>query len=109
MYDGTGKCSAGPKGEVPPLLRRPPLLPWFVAGFLAAMLLRYADLVPSFLIAPIATASHGLMLLAMAALGLSVDLRALSRAGFRMAAAASLSLVALVGISFALAVTINDY
>ena len=78
------------------------LIPWFIIGFAAMMGLRSADLIPAPALAPIATASHILTVVAMAALGLSVDIRHASRAGGRVIAAAMLSLLMLCLISLAL-------
>lgn len=71
------------------------LAPWFIVVFLALMGLRSADLLPAALLRPAAEASQLLAVVAMAALGLEVDLSAVARAGPRVVAAVSLSLVVL--------------
>jgi uncharacterized membrane protein YadS len=64
--------------------------------------LRVSGFIPGWAAAPLGTACDLLTLVAMAALGLSTDLRAATAAGARMAAAASVSLLALAGMSFGL-------
>ena len=75
------------------------MVPWFILGFIALGMLRSAGLLPE---PVIAGATHGasfLTVLAMAALGLGVDIRSVARAGARVTATVVLSLVALVVIS----------
>jgi len=78
------------------------LVPWFIVGFLALAILRAVGAVPESWIAPTRFASSNLTIIAMAALGLSADVRAVARAGSRVIAAVSLSLLLLVvlGIVF---------
>ena len=78
------------------------LVPWFLAGFLALAVLRSGGAVPESWIAPTRFVSSNLTIVAMAALGLSADVRAVARAGSRVIAAVSLSLLLLVvlGIVF---------
>jgi uncharacterized integral membrane protein (TIGR00698 family) len=71
------------------------MVPWFVLGFLALAALRSLGLVPEVALAPVATVASGLTLVSMAALGLGVDIRTVARAGRRVAAAVTLSLLAL--------------
>lgn len=78
------------------------LVPWFILGFLALAGLRSLGLVPAFLLAPMASLSSGLTILAMAALGLGVDLAALRKVGVRAAAATTASLLLLVGVAIAI-------
>jgi len=78
------------------------LLPWFILGFLAMIGLRSFDLIPQGLLAPTAAASGLLTIVAMAALGLQTDIRAVARAGRRTAAAVCLSLAALILLALAL-------
>lgn len=59
-------------------------LPWFVILFAALTLLRTFDLMPAVLIDPAQQLYRVLMLVAMAALGLGVDLRAVLAAGPRV-------------------------
>jgi uncharacterized integral membrane protein (TIGR00698 family) len=87
-------------GAAKPGLSR--LLPWFIIGFLVMIGLRSFDLIPQAALAPMAAASGLLTVVAMAALGLQTDIRAVARAGGRVAAAVILSLGALVVLALAL-------
>ncbi len=78
----------------PPLAR---LVPWFVVGFAGVALLRAAGAVPDIALAPIAALGNVLMLIAMAALGLSTDVRAAIGTGGKLALSAALS-IALLGL-----------
>lgn len=78
------------------------LLPWFIIGFLVMIGLRSFDLIPQAALAPMAAASSLLTVVAMAALGLQTDIRAVARAGGRVVAAVILSLGALVVLALAL-------
>ena len=78
------------------------LLPWFIIGFLIMIGLRSFDLIPQAALAPMAAASGLLTVVAMAALGLQTDIRAVARAGGRVVAAVVLSLGALVVLALAL-------
>ncbi|MDE2560935.1 MAG: putative sulfate exporter family transporter [Sphingomonadales bacterium] len=86
------------RSGLPPLSR---LMPWFIIGFLAMMALRSFGLIPQPLLTPLATVSTALTVLSMAALGLGVDVRTVARAGVKVTAAVTLSLVALGGLSVA--------
>lgn len=88
-----------PNAAAPGLHR---LLPWFIVGFLAMIGLRSLDLIPQSLLAPTASASGLLTIVAMAALGLQTDIRAVARAGGRTVAAVVLSLAALILLALAL-------
>ena len=88
----------GAKTRLP--LRR--LVPWFILGFLALAGLRAAGLIPDAVLAASQTAAGVLTVLSMAALGLGVDVRMLSRAGLRVTAAVVLSLAALGAIGLGL-------
>jgi uncharacterized integral membrane protein (TIGR00698 family) len=85
------KQAAGSNG------RRPALVPWFILGFIAMLLARSFGLVPNALLAPMAMVASALTVVAMAALGLSVDIRAVAHAGGRVIATAITSL-ALLGL-----------
>lgn len=80
--------------------KRPALLPWFVIGFAVLAGARALGIVPSSLIAPTANVALVLTLVAMAALGLGVDARALRAVGPRVALATSLSLAAVATLAF---------
>ncbi|MGV1108048.1 YeiH family protein [Xanthomonas translucens pv. undulosa] len=78
------------------------VLPWFVLGFVGMMLLRSSGLLPLTLADAAQRVSvllTLLTLLAMAALGLSVNLRSVLASGGRVLAAGALSLLALAAIS----------
>jgi len=77
-------------------------LPWFIAVFMILAGLRSAGLVPQALVAPASEAATILTLLSMAALGLGVDVRMVARSGWRVVAAAVLSILGLTAISLAL-------
>lgn len=87
-------------GAATPGLAR--LLPWFIVGFLVMIALRSLGLIPQGLLSPMAAASGLLTVIAMAALGLQTDIRAVARAGTRVVAAVVLSLGALVLLALAL-------
>jgi len=72
------------------------LVPWFVVGFLALAALRALGVVPAPAAAAAKTWSGWLTVAAMAALGLGVDVRAVSRAGRPVVLTVSASLAALV-------------
>ncbi|HTJ58077.1 MAG TPA: putative sulfate exporter family transporter [Devosiaceae bacterium] len=76
------------------------LLPWFIVGFLFLMGLRSFNLIPMPLLSPMGQLSNGLTVVSMAALGLSVDLRAVARSGTRVITAAAISLLLLGGLAF---------
>ncbi len=85
--------------------RRPPLhrlVPWFIIGFLLLAAIRSSGLVPDAVLPPVALAANLLTVLAMAALGLGVDVRTVARAGARVTAAVTLSLAVLGAISWVL-------
>ncbi|PZW48077.1 putative integral membrane protein (TIGR00698 family) [Humitalea rosea] len=86
-------------GDRPTLHR---LVPWFILGFLAMSLLRSLGLIPQPVLAPLAGAASALTVISMAALGLGVDVRTVARAGGRVSAAVSLSLLALGAIALGL-------
>jgi len=88
-----------PKLRLPAFHR---LVPWFIIGFLVMVALRSADIIPGWLLAPIATAATVLTVISMAALGLGVDIRTVSRAGLRVTITVILSLLMLGSASFGL-------
>jgi uncharacterized integral membrane protein (TIGR00698 family) len=75
------------------------LVPWFIVGFLALAAARSMGVVPHAALAPAAEITSALTIVSMAALGLSVDVPAVARAGIRVAAVATLSLLALAGLA----------
>lgn len=78
------------------------LVPWFIIGFVAMIVLRSLDLIPAAALPGLAWTSSLLTVAAMAGLGLQTDLRMVARAGGRVIAAAVLSLAALVGLALLL-------
>jgi len=93
--DGGGAATAG---------RMPwhKLVPWFIDGFLLLAVLRSFGMLPEVVLAPAATAATALTVISMAALGLSTDLGSVAKAGGRVTAAVTLSLLVLGAISFGL-------
>lgn len=83
-------------------LRLSELVPWFITGFLAALLLRSAGLIPPLLLRPITGIAAFLTTIAMAGLGLGVDVRAVARTGVRVTLAVTASLIVLGLMSYAL-------
>ncbi len=78
------------------------LVPWFIVGFIVLAGLRSAGLIPSASLAPIASVANLLTVISMAALGLGTDLRVVARAGGRVTAAVTASLLVLGAISLGL-------
>lgn len=78
------------------------LVPWFIDGFLLLAVLRSFGLLPEVVLAPAATMATALTVISMAALGLSTDLGSVAKAGGRVTAAVTLSLLVLGAISFGL-------
>lgn len=74
-------------------------LPWFILGFLLLATLRSAGMLPAASIAPANEAAGWLTVVSMAGLGLGVDLRSVARAGPRVIAAVTLSLLILGGVA----------
>jgi uncharacterized membrane protein YadS len=95
--DGTGAAAAHGRGR-----RLGRYVPWFIGGFLLLAALNSLGLLPGVLLGPLRLAAGTLTAVAMAALGLGVDVRALGRVGARVGAAVAVSLLILVGISLGL-------
>ncbi len=77
------------------------ILPWFVAGFMIAGALRSSGVVSAPLGDHARDAARVLTILAMAALGLNVDLRAIQRVGAKVALTVTGSLAVMVTIALA--------
>ncbi|WP_420139116.1 YeiH family protein [Sphingomonas sp.] len=75
------------------------LVPWFIIGFLLMLACRSLGLVPEAIVVPSGRLATCLTVISMAALGLGVDLRAITAVGGRVTASAILSLAALSAIS----------
>jgi uncharacterized integral membrane protein (TIGR00698 family) len=78
------------------------LVPWFIIGFLVMVALRSVSLIPAAALAPMAATSTAFMIISMAALGLGVDVRTVSKAGGPVTMTVILSLLALGTVSFVL-------
>ena len=78
------------------------LVPWFIIGFIMMVVLRSADVIPAVALSPISHAATILTVISMAALGLGVDVRIVSRAGVPVTITVILSLLALGTASFGL-------
>ncbi|WP_243444793.1 YeiH family protein [Sphingosinicella humi] len=88
----------GDRDDAQPRRTRPrphQLLPWFIVGFLLLAAARAAGAVPEIALAPLSTLATWLTILAMAALGLGVDVRTVAKAGGRIASVVTLSLLLL--------------
>jgi uncharacterized integral membrane protein (TIGR00698 family) len=78
------------------------LVPWFIVGFLLLAAVRATGVVPAGAVEMARRISGALTIVAMAALGLGVDLRVLGRVGGAVTATALGALALLLGISVAL-------
>ena len=78
------------------------LVPWFILGFLALATARSLGLVPDAALAPLTRTAGILTVIAMAALGLGVDVRVVARVGGRVTLAVTASLGILLLVSIAL-------
>jgi uncharacterized integral membrane protein (TIGR00698 family) len=77
-------------------------VPWFIIGFIALAVARSVGLLPESLAAPAADLSRWLTVAAMAALGLGVDIRAVTKVGRPIALAVIGSLAVLLVLSISL-------
>ena len=77
-------------------------VPWFIVGFLLLAALRATGVVPDAVVEAARWVSGSLTIVAMAALGLGVDVRVLGRVGGSVTATALGSLLLLLGISLLL-------
>ncbi|MFJ2769750.1 YeiH family protein [Streptomyces sp. NPDC087300] len=93
--------TAGATGDAPArAAKRPPLVPLFVAGFLAMVALRTTGLLPDGAIDAAQTAQELLLAAALFGLGSAVDLPSLTRTGGRVAALGLCSWGVIAGISY---------
>ena len=79
------------------------VLPWFVMGFVLLAVLRTTGTLPTALAVPLRAGSHWLTLVAMAALGLGVDVRGLRHVGRPVVLTVLASLALLVTCSLTVA------
>jgi uncharacterized integral membrane protein (TIGR00698 family) len=94
-----------PQLAAPPLnsrLRFNEVVPWFIIGFLVVLGARSAGLIPLALLHPITRVAAVLTTIAMAALGLGVDVRVVARTGPRVTLAVTISLIVLGVMSYGL-------
>jgi uncharacterized integral membrane protein (TIGR00698 family) len=92
--------------------RRPALhqmVPWYITGFLGLMMLRSLGLVPVAAQPPLTHTAGLLTTVAMAGLGLGVDIRAVARTGLRVTLAVTISLIVLGLMSYALILVSKIY
>ncbi|HET9004198.1 MAG TPA: putative sulfate exporter family transporter [Gemmatimonadaceae bacterium] len=75
------------------------LVPWFIVGFIVLAVLRSTGIIPVAVAAPVRELSRLLTIVAMAALGLGVDVRAVARAGSRVSLTVVMSLAAMLLMS----------
>ncbi|MFH0241053.1 YeiH family protein [Streptomyces sp. HK10] len=88
-------------GDGEPGDRRPPLVPLFVAGFLAAVAVRTTGTVPAGALEAAATVREFVLAAALVGLGSAVHLPALARTGMRLAVLGACSWVVIAGVSYA--------
>ncbi|MCZ7413913.1 MULTISPECIES: YeiH family protein [unclassified Streptomyces] len=96
-----GGAESGDPAGGGPATKRPPLVPLFVAGFLASAALRTTGVLPDGLLEGAATLREALLAAALFGLGSGVFLPSLARTGWRMAAVGSGSWVVIAGLSYA--------
>jgi uncharacterized integral membrane protein (TIGR00698 family) len=85
-----------------PGLRLNEVVPWFILGFLIVLLVRSLGLIPEAWLPAITRTAALLTTIAMAALGLGVDVRVVARSGVRVTLAVTVSLIVLGIMSYAL-------
>ena len=78
------------------------VIPWFIIGFLIALTVRSLGLIPQGLLPSITRVAALLTTVAMAALGLGVDVRVVARTGVRVTLAVTASLIVLGAMSYGL-------
>ena len=78
------------------------LVPWFIVGFLVVLAARSLELIPAAVMPAITRTAAVLTTIAMAALGLGVDVRVVARTGARVTVAVTGSLIFLGLLSYGL-------
>jgi uncharacterized integral membrane protein (TIGR00698 family) len=78
------------------------MLPWFIIGFLVVLVVRSLGLIPAAVLPAMTNTAAVFTTVAMAALGLGVDVRAVARTGLRVTIAVTASLIALGLMSYGL-------
>jgi uncharacterized membrane protein YadS len=96
-------------GRIRPAYSRPnrrprvdELVPWFIIGFLLVLLARSLGLIPLAVLPGVTKTAALLTTVAMAALGLGVDVRVVAKTGIRVTLAVTASLVVLGLMSYGL-------
>src|SRR5690606_916611 len=97
----TAAATGGGTAPVVARLSLRQLVPWFIVGFMVMMAARSLGLIPAAVLPALGQITTALTVIAMAALGLSTDARAVARSGPRIAAVVTLSLLALIGLALA--------
>jgi uncharacterized integral membrane protein (TIGR00698 family) len=102
LYSGRQRPAAvhGERNRSTPRLDE--MVPWFIVGFLVMLGIRSLGLIPPALLPPITHTAAVLTAIAMAALGLGVDVRVVARTGMRVTLAVTASLIVLGAMSYAL-------
>jgi uncharacterized membrane protein YadS len=77
-------------------------VPWFITGFLTVLAIRSFGLIPLAVLPWVTKTAAILTTVAMAALGLGVDIRVVARTGARVTLAVTASLILLGLMSYAL-------
>jgi uncharacterized integral membrane protein (TIGR00698 family) len=90
------KNSAGSEGEH----SYRGLVPWFIIGFIMVVIIRSTGAIPDSVIPVLLSISSALTVVAMAALGLCVNVRTVCSAGGRVILAASISLLLLTAMGY---------
>jgi uncharacterized integral membrane protein (TIGR00698 family) len=90
------------KGQLNRRPRLGELVPWFIVGFLVVLAARSLDLIPTAVLPGITRTAAVLTTIAMAALGLGVDVRVVARTGARVTVAVTGSLIFLGILSYGL-------
>jgi uncharacterized integral membrane protein (TIGR00698 family) len=83
-------------------LRFNELVPWFIIGFLVVLAVRSVGLIPQSVVPAITRVAALLTTIAMAALGLGVDISVVARSGARVTLAVTVSLIVLGVMSYGL-------
>lgn len=106
---GRGPAPGPGYGDVPAVASRatrPPLVPLFVLGFLAAVALRSTGVLPDVVLDAASWATTTLLTAAMVGLGAGVDVRRLRRTGGRAALLGAASTLVAAGVSGVLVATL---
>jgi uncharacterized integral membrane protein (TIGR00698 family) len=85
-----------------PRLRATEFVPWFIIGFVLVLLARSLGFIPQSLLPPLTRTAALLTTVAMAALGLGVDVRVIAHTGVRVTLAITISLILLGLMSYGL-------